>query len=236
MNREFKLLDSINDIDDKFIEESNPEQSAKTVTVHPGRKRWIAIAACMVIVLAALVPTLGSMFDKSGVDTYVSAEKQIGEPLEEKSDGKKAETNGAYSLNSNVPGNADFFGVYKTLSNESKNENDIGAVVVDCNFFDPTPWVKVCWSNSSDEDKVISPKFALVRIGEYDSLESITTGEPIFEEVLYTIPAKGELEMFYRIDRGIYDISKPGHYRIYLDTAEITEYNLDGNYFDFQLD
>ena len=71
---------------------------------------------------------------------------------------------------------------------------------------------------------------------EYDSLESITTGEPIFEEVLYTIPAKGELEMFYKIDRGIYDISKPGHYRIYLDTAEITEYNLDGNYFDFQLD
>lgn len=258
-----ELFSAITEIDDKYIEEADIDAldletmtEEKVVTVRPGRKRWVAVAACLVILASVVIPLGSNLLSKDNVKyndftdsaetydlgpqendgAYVKAKSEaVDESAYEASDGAgSGKTN-----DSSVATSAEFNNFYKldvTASNANVSNPELTAVVLECDFSVETPWVEVMWSNPTKEDKQVSPKFVIVRIGDYDAVESVVDDAKVtFESVLYTVPAGGEYKMTYKIDRKIYDISKAGHYRLYLDTAEVSEYNMHSNYFDFQL-
>lgn len=211
MSREEKLFEAITDIDDKYIEEADENM----VTVHPGRKRWIAVAACFCLLIVALIPLLGNLAPKDSV----------------KSSDFTDEAKNTYG------------GIENAMDTYSESPEEVGepkltAIAVEYDFDSDMAWVKVVWNNPTDKDLKVSPKFIVARIGDYDTIESTIVGDTkvSFESVLYTVPAGGEYTFTYEIDRGIYDISKPGHYRIYFDTEEIPENLETEKCFDIQLD
>lgn len=224
MSREFKLLESMTDIDEKFIEEADAEIGVETVTVRPGRKRWIAIAACICLLVVAIIPIINNIAPMGSVKQKDFTDEAQVYKLESKDEAVEESANG-------------LFEAYKGYTTGS-NTSTLTANVDSYDFDSDRPWVKVIWNNPTDEDLKISPEFIIVRIGDYDKIESTIYGSTkiVFETVLYNVPAGGTYTITYNIDRGVYDISKPGHYRIYFDTAEVPEEIPEGRCFDFQLD
>ncbi|MBR5991903.1 MAG: hypothetical protein IK036_04015, partial [Clostridia bacterium] len=60
------IFSAMTDINEKYLEEAeNYTAGSQTVTVHPGRKRWVAIAACFVLIMAVAFPALNNLFGKT---------------------------------------------------------------------------------------------------------------------------------------------------------------------------
>ncbi len=224
------LFSAMTDIEEKYIEEAeNFTAESSTVTVHPGRKRWVALAACFVLIMAVAFPVLNNLFNKAGnAKAGTDSAESVAEQAADGINGSKKSfdmDNGAgeYSgsrISTSVPEDV-------KISYPDTEEAEFSFEVIEYDFTMAEPWITVRFTNNTAEDRQISPKFALMEVLPDGTLKD-TAGEGdkrTFSAVLWTVPANGTYDATYRLSN--LDYFHDGTYALFLDDTGESPYRID---------
>lgn len=251
-----KLFSALTDIDDRFVEEAtgkmiNDELNDETVndgmvTVHPGRNRKVAIAACFVILVALVFPLLKGIMPKAVGKSNETDAVINGESLNDKNYlSQEKDTSSDKSVSGNTENevgtgpseenNSEMACVISSAAPSSvkigySTPGDLTFEVVDYDFALAEPFVKVRFTNNTDEDRYLYPQFNLMRVtddGKYESIvkEGMTRSWP---SVLFTVTKNGgTYDMAYtltRFENGGYDYLHTGRYALFLNSESKSDY------------
>ncbi len=224
------LFSAMTDIEEKYIEEAEGfTAKGNTVTVHPGRKRWVALAACFVLIMAVAFPVLNNLFNKAGNSKAEadSAESVAEQTADGTSGSKKSfdRENGAgeYSgsrISTSVPEDV-------KITYADTDDSEFSLEVIEYDFTMAEPWITVRFTNNAAEDRQISPEFALMEVLPDGTLkDTAETGkERTFSSVLWTVPANGTYDATYRLSN--LDYFHDGTYALFLDDTEESPYRIN---------
>lgn len=225
------LFSAMTDIEEKYIEEAEGfTAESSTVTAHPGRKRWVALAACFVLILAVAFPVLNNLFNKAG---NMKAENDSAESVaEQTADGtsgskKSFDSNngaGEYSgsrISASVPEDV-------KITYTNTDETEFSFEVIEYDFTMAEPWITVRFTNNTAADRKISPRFALMEVLPDGTLkDTAADGEAkTFDSVIWNLPANGgTYDVTYRLSH--FDYFHDGTYALFLDDTGESPYRID---------
>ncbi|MBO4445619.1 MAG: hypothetical protein IKT04_04865 [Clostridia bacterium] len=219
------IFSAMTDINEKYLEEAeNYTAGSQTVTVHPGRKRWVAIAACFVLIMAVAFPALNNLFGKTASKASNDAAGFIQEAAQDGANANKSyssEGDNACRVSS-MPDDA--CGITWKVVGDAELSFD----VTEFDLHNTECYITVLWTNNTSHDININPTFALLKEDENGKLVN-ALGEDVtmaFPTVIYTAEKDGgTTEITYPLPH----LTELGSEKlvIFLNGTEETPYRID---------
>lgn len=184
------IFSAMTDINEKYLEEAeNYTAGSQTVTVHPGRKRWVAIAACFVLIMAVAFPALNNLFGKTASKASNDAAGFIQEAAQDGANENKSyssEGDNACRVSS-MPDDA--CGITWKVVGDAELSFD----VTEFDLHNTECYITVLWTNNTSHDVNINPAFSIKKPGDDGKLTD-ALGEGVtmaFPTVRYTAEKDG---------------------------------------------
>lgn len=221
------IFTAMTDIDERYLEEAENFKGGM-VTVHPGRKRRVAIAACFVLIMAVAFPALNNLFSKSMKasmpESNFAADSAV-QSVDENAGAEKKSANaadGAMSrLSSSAPSDVK---ITSTVSDDA----ELTFEIKDYDFDNEQPYITVVWTNNTDREVDLTPRFGFMEVNEDGTFkEAVMADSKItFPAILYPLQAGGGTrEETYFV--GACDYYHTGKYVMFLDDTKESPYRID---------
>lgn len=188
------LFSAMTEIDEKYIEEAeNYSTESNVVTAHPGRKRWVAIAACFVLIMAVAFPALSNLFNKT---TNMKAASDFADTQAEQAvDGAYGSEKSMASNNANDEAECRISNVPDDVSINCAvpDDGELSFEVIGTDLASTEQYITVRWTNRTAHDVKISPAFSIMKQGENGKYENALPEDVTmaFPTVLYTAEKDG---------------------------------------------